>query len=189
MTMTMTMLSQVTSLSNIQMSSVTCGESHTAALSVGGQLYTFGDGRWLFLLFFGSNSMNCFRINLFVCIHFSQAWQTVPRSWDNNEPLLPCLCVQVILITWSKIRVEQPKPKIINKRNHQNYSNYNCRFRGFTVTKAVCGGCHTMVLGVPIPDFQVAVIHWKMRWNWIQQFDPFQDSQSTDLLYNPKKLK
>merc|ERR1740129_1358299 len=27
------------------------------------------------------------------------------------------------------------------------------RFRGFRVSKAVCGGCHTMVLGVPIPGF------------------------------------
>ena len=31
------------------------------------------------------------------------------------------------------------------------------RFRGFTVTKAVCGGCHTMVLGVPVQDFQVGL--------------------------------
>ena len=44
------------------------------------------------------------------------------------------------------------------------------RFRGFTVTKAVCGGCHTMVLGVPIPDFQVGDHNFRQKW---AKFDIF----------------
>eukprot|EP00090_Calanus_glacialis_P018965 TRINITY_DN29288_c0_g1_i1.p1 TRINITY_DN29288_c0_g1~~TRINITY_DN29288_c0_g1_i1.p1 ORF type:complete len:689 (-),score=225.92 TRINITY_DN29288_c0_g1_i1:63-2129(-) len=126
--------------------SVSCGGNHTIVLTQAGKLYSFGqstNGQ----LGLGNRILESSTPHPLVTLAHVQI---VSVSCGENHSV--ALSASGQLYTFGDGRHGKLCLDLETITNHFSPA-YVARFRGFKVTKAVAGGCHTMVLAVPIQDY------------------------------------